>query len=154
LTTLWRITTPRHEHDALSGEGASRYSARWNPKGTRILYTATSAALAILEYLANLSLANAPDTIVLVRIECASQIPLMQRSALPKNWADYPAPKSTQQLGKAWVKASTSLALGVPSVVLPTDDDYDVLLNPQHADKKHVKVMEKICFRAAQGSTA
>ena len=54
---FYRITTCDHVND-LSGEGAYLHGGRWNSKGTRMLYTAESMALSMLEALAHVTMVN------------------------------------------------------------------------------------------------
>ena len=54
---LWRIAvdTPDYTADDLSGRGAERTGGRWNAKGSAMLYTSESIALACLETLVHLT---------------------------------------------------------------------------------------------------
>ena len=78
MPVVWRITTARFAASAFSGEGARRYGGRWNPRGTPLIYTAESRALALLEMLVQddplraryvLIPAHIPDDLPLDRIE-------------------------------------------------------------------------------------
>ncbi|MGH9958766.1 MAG: RES family NAD+ phosphorylase, partial [Pyrinomonadaceae bacterium] len=51
MIRVWRLVTRRRVNVAFTGEGAWRYGGRWNRKGIRIIYTAESRALALLEML-------------------------------------------------------------------------------------------------------
>lgn len=46
---VWRICKKKHQNTAFSGEGGLYAAGRWHPKGFRIIYTASSLALATLE---------------------------------------------------------------------------------------------------------
>ena len=46
----WRILAPKWAHDPLSGEGASRFGGRFNPKGVSALYLSESIDTAFAEY--------------------------------------------------------------------------------------------------------
>ncbi len=52
---LYRISKSKYAND-LSGEGARRAGGRWNFKGTPVVYTADSTALATLETLVHFPL--------------------------------------------------------------------------------------------------
>ena len=53
----------------LSGKGASISGARWNSKGTEIIYCAQNRALAMAEVLVHLSLATLPNDFVMLTID-------------------------------------------------------------------------------------
>ena len=52
------------------------------------------------------------------------------RARLPSNWRESPIPRSVQAVGDAWLKSESSLALRVPSAVVPAEDN--ALINPDH----------------------
>ncbi len=54
ILSAWRITKATHAPDAFSGEGAWHFGGRWNSPGTRVVYTAEHASLAVLEVLVHL----------------------------------------------------------------------------------------------------
>lgn len=54
---LYRISTCDHIED-LTGTGSFLHGGRWNNKGTRLLYTAESRALSMLEALAHITMLN------------------------------------------------------------------------------------------------
>ena len=49
---------------------------------------------------------------------------------LPENWQEAPAPAETAELGDGWLASNQSLALAVPSVVVPRELNY--MLNTAH----------------------
>ncbi len=51
---IYRIGHPVYV-DRLDGEGATRISGRWNKKGQKVVYTAQTSSLAILELLGHIS---------------------------------------------------------------------------------------------------
>ena len=51
---------------------------------------------------------------------------------LPPNWRSEPPPPETQRLGTEWAKRDTAAVLRVPSVIIPSEDNF--LANPQHPD--------------------
>lgn len=50
---------------------------------------------------------------------------------LPAHWRQSPAPHELVRIGDAWARAGTSLALTVPSALVPDEPIY--LLNQRHA---------------------
>src|SRR6185437_10000819 len=49
LSKAWRVCRAKYAKNALDGEGARLAGGRWNAKGTRLVYTSESVALATLE---------------------------------------------------------------------------------------------------------
>lgn len=56
----------------------------------------------------------------------------------PKSWRIYPYGQSTQRFGSAWARSRRSVALRVPSAVVPGEFNY--LLNPEHPDFARLRV--------------
>ena len=57
-------------------------------------------------------------------------IEVLDLSILPANWRTSPPPIELQALGNAWARDLRSLALRLPSVVVPAESN--VLINPLH----------------------
>ena len=55
---------------------------------------------------------------------------------LPPDWRAFPWPDATQALGTLWFETAASVALEVPSAVVPAQRN--VLLNPRHPDAARV----------------
>lgn len=68
--TVWRIAADTKDYpaDDLTGKGAEITGGRWNQKGTAMLYTATSRALAGLETFVHLNSGGLPLNRYLVAI--------------------------------------------------------------------------------------
>ncbi|MCP3874868.1 MAG: RES family NAD+ phosphorylase [Desulfobacteraceae bacterium] len=138
--TAWRITQTVHADDAFSGLGAWLEGARWNDKGVYMVYTAETISLAALEMIVHL-----PEDALLynvyVRIPVvfdSKQVIALKPSELPSDWKLSPPPESTQKIGSDWAKAKKSLALKVPSSVIP--DEFNYLINPLHPDATTLKI--------------
>jgi RES domain-containing protein len=137
----WRIVESRHAPDAFDGEGASLFGGRWNSPGTRMIYTSSTAALAILEMLVHLNRALALPSYVLIRCDFDDAlVSNIDRSLLPANWRSYPAPPQLQAIGDEWVKSGSSAVLKVPSAVIERESNY--LLNPEHQNFSRVKIYD------------
>jgi len=65
-------------------------------------------------------------------------------SELPENWFKHPAPEMLAEIGDAWAKSNSTIALKVPSVIVPTAHNY--VLNCSHPQYRKVKVTEKQSF--------
>lgn len=141
----FRIVKRWHAPDAFTGEGARIHGGRWNRVGTPMVYAAQSRALAALESLAHFAGAERRIAFVIYAIEIPDALVLrIDPRSLPGGWrADEPA-AITQDLGTAWQREGHSVALAVPSVLIP--EETCVLLNPEHADTDQVAVSYPVAF--------
>jgi RES domain-containing protein len=103
-----------------------------------MVYTATSRALAVLEFFVNLEPNESPDDLLLAEAavpdDLAEQLDL---DLLPADWRELNN-LVCRDLGSSWAASGRSVALRVPSVVV--DGDWNVLLNPRHADFSKIKL--------------
>lgn len=130
----------RWESTSYSGYGAKIVGGRWNQKGVPVVYTSGTRSLAALELLVHTDPGLLPDDLVVTPADLADvDVETFDRSSLPANWRDVPAPEALAELGVEWVRSVRSVALKVPSVVVP--DEYNILLNPLHPDFAKVKVL-------------
>ena len=139
MPRAWRIVKAKFVDGAFSGEGAAATGGRWNSVGTKLVYTASSASLALLEVLVNLG-SNAPLT-GYVLIEIAFDEALVEQvtlSQLPRDWRKAPPTAAVQLLGDTWVREMRSAVLAVPSAVVPHEHNY--LLNPLHSDFQRIRI--------------
>ncbi|MEZ4265911.1 MAG: RES family NAD+ phosphorylase [Myxococcota bacterium] len=58
--------------------------------------------------------------------------------ALPAGWERRPPGPESQAMGRQWFDSRRSLALGLPSIIVPAERI--VLLNPQHPEFASVRV--------------
>jgi RES domain-containing protein len=125
---LWRLC--RRPHADLSGEGARIFGGRWNSPGRPVVYLAEHPALAALEVRVHLDLPFEllPSDFVLMRVSLPDD--------LITQMAD--AGSETVAIGNAWLAEGRSVAVRVPSVLLPYA--WNVLLNPRHADMVHASI--------------
>ena len=138
---VYRLAKAKHTHD-LSGDGARIAGGRWNEKGTAVVYASQSRALATVEYLVHVPIAVRPKDVNIATLEIPDSVPqaTIDVSDLPRNWEDYPAPPELAKTGTDWVMAITKLVLFVPSAVVR--GEHNVLINPAHADMKHVRILD------------
>ena len=129
----YRLLKARHADTAFDGEGARRFGGRWNSKGRPCVYMASSESLAVLEVLVHLGRQEPLQGFVLFHVMIRSEsILYLDDKTLPPNWRDPIAPAETADLGDAWLASGESLALGVPSVVVPREVNY--MLNPRRPE--------------------
>lgn len=138
---VFRLTRKKYA-EILSGKGASKSGNRWNSKGTEIIYTAESRALAMAELVVHLSLATLPKDFVMMEIDIPDTIKVkeLKLSELAENWNQHPPAISTQKIGDKFIDSITNCILKVPSAVVM--GDYNYLLNPYHKDFKKIKIIE------------
>jgi len=104
-----------------------------------MIYTAGTQSLAALEILVHTADPNDLIDLGYVAVPVGlDEAMIVDAIKLPKNWKNYPAPLSTMRLGDAWVRSKTSVALRVPSAVIPSE--FNFLLNPTHPDAKKLRI--------------
>jgi len=129
----WRITKRKHLETAFTGSGARKYGGRWNSPGTAIVYTAETQSLAALEMLVHLDNAGLLQGYILVAVDIEeSLVEDLDLAQLPNNWRTDPPPPALRKFGDEWVASAYSVALRVPSALVPAESN--VLLNPAHSD--------------------
>lgn len=135
---LFRIAKTEFIRD-LSGAGSRAYGGRWNRKGTALVYTSESRALAVLEYLVHVPLALAPAGLSFLRIDVPddAEVKTVDAASLPANWKAYPPPQGLAAMGTKWALTNETLLLRVPSVVV--EDEFNYLVNPSHPECKRIR---------------
>jgi RES domain-containing protein len=105
----------------------SMIAGRWNRAGDKMIYTASSLALALLEVLVHVKLDQVPTDYVWVAAEFNQKL-IERVEELPGDPAEY---------GSAWLhKRGGKVVLAVPSVILP---ERNFLMNPDHTDFSKIK---------------
>lgn len=138
---LYRISLCKYIDD-LTGTGAEITGGRWNSKGVRVLYTAGSASLAMLEIVAHINNTVIEAAYCMIVLEVPeNSIIEFKSTELSKNWDNFPAERETRIVGDKFVREQKALILKVPSVIVPEDNNY--LINPAHKMFSDVKVISK-----------
>lgn len=141
----WRLVKTRFKDDPLSTVGAVRYGGRWNPPGVAVLYCSSTLALAALEILVHVRAGISTVHYHAVEIEIPDgSIGSLRAEDLPDTWRTVPCDPGVQAIGSAWVEGGTTLALDVPSVIVPTERN--LLLNPEHALFEQVRGVRMFSF--------
>lgn len=139
---VFRIEREKYLNSALSGIGASLSEGfRWNSLSTRIVYTAESRALAILEVSVHLDLQeDLPTDRYLITLEIPDEVEILELDQidLPLNWDAKPPIIETQLNGDDFVNQQSAAVLKVPSAIVP--EEYHYLINPLHPDAQKIKV--------------
>ncbi|CAM3800316.1 RES family NAD+ phosphorylase [Vreelandella rituensis] len=129
--TAYRLIKRKYLESAFDGEGARLYGGRWNSPGNACVYVAGAESLALLEIMVHLESYRLLNAYALLRLTLPSgSILSVGAEDLPGNWQEAPAPAETAELGDGWLASGQSLALALPSVVVPREFNY--MLNPAH----------------------
>lgn len=119
---LWRIS----EFAALDGAGGMISAGRWHRRGRRVIYTAESPALALLEALVRFETGSLPERYQLLELEIPDD-------ASRTEWAgSVPEEPDSQAWGSEWLASGATLLARVPAAVAP--DSFNWLVNPEHPE--------------------
>lgn len=134
---VWRLTDMAFRQTAMDGIGGLYAAGRWHSKGRRVIYTAQSLSLALLEVVVQSRLlvtpmfaiiADVPDDLVLTP----------ELSSLPDGWDS--ARPHARLYGDSWLQGQQSAGLQIPSVIVPVESN--IILNPEHPDFKSITYEE------------
>jgi RES domain-containing protein len=126
--SAWRLVKTAHADHAFDGEGAFRFGGRWNSKGTAMVYASSSLALATMELLVHLDPAMPVPPLLAFRIGLPPE--LIRDQPAPGGGLSSMDLSTSRQVGDQWIRSRRSVALRVPSVVIPLEHNF--LLNPNH----------------------
>ncbi|MBW7916030.1 MAG: RES domain-containing protein [Trueperaceae bacterium] len=136
--------------DPLDGAGG-RVANRWNDAGAPIVYAAATPSLAALETLANLSHPGQFGERTILEIgladdaeEVGLELVLRLREDAPRDDPE----RGTRAFGSAWLAEKRTLALLVPSFVMPFERN--VLINPLHPKAGSLAVLRRERLRLDQ----
>jgi len=139
---LFRIALAKYSDSLL----ASGRAARWNSKGKQVIYCAENRSLACLENLVHRSgIALLQDFRTLtIAIPNDVAIEELDQTKLPENWRSSLDFNYSQRIGDTWLARQQALLLKVPSVIIP--EEFNYVINMQHADFKHVSILKNEPF--------
>lgn len=140
---VYRIVKSKHAND-ISGTGAALFPGRWNKKGIPVLYTGESREIALLETLVHLPPMMCPPLSLLSIQIPEDSITTLEIADLPPNWNHYPAPAVLAQIAHQWIEQGKTIALKVPSCIIPTAHNY--ILNSRHPDYGKVNIFSEESF--------
>lgn len=137
---LYRFSKAKYANPpqlALSGEGARVTGGRWNHPGVRAVYTSFNISLAILEILVH---AGDPQDLadwVVIPLELPDGLLHDLPTALPDDW--FQRLNYSRDVGTAWLKDGSSLALKVPSAIV--GEEWNVVINPTHPRFDQIQIL-------------
>jgi RES domain-containing protein len=137
---LYRLARKRYAAD-FSGKGAALAGGRWNSAGVPVLYLAANRSLAMAEVLVHFSMATMPLDYQMLTLWLPddTSITSLLGAALPADWFVFPPSDSTQKVGNQFVADGEFCLMKLPSAV--TRGDFNLLVNPNHADAKALRVL-------------
>lgn len=111
-----------------------------------MVYTSESRALAALETLVHVERPrNLRNAYLIVPASIPDElVESLDASSLPPAWRSPTDMQGTRAIGDTWSRHRVSVALRVPSVLLP--QEFNVLLSPEHPDWRHVTIGEPEAF--------
>jgi RES domain-containing protein len=137
---VWRLTRAPFASTPFDGIGPARGGGRWNSRGVYVAYASSSRALALLEALVHVTRANAPADLVFIEADIPDDaIETLETARLPPGWRAEPPPASLRAIGDRWAREHRSIALRVPSVIVP--EEHNVLVNPKHPRFRDVRIV-------------
>lgn len=156
MPEAWRLTKTKYLSSAWNGEGAKKAGGRWNSLGVPVVYVSASLSLALVEVLVHLP-AEILGAYSAVPVEIDDALmTALPPARLPPEWKDNPPPPAARAIGDRWVASGASVALRVPSVVVP--GEFNFILNPAHRDFGRIRIGAPMSFpfdpRLARGGRA
>lgn len=120
---------------------ASGLPARWNGREVRMIYTASSRALACLENVVHRSGIGLQQHFRTMVIMIPDGLPLkvVRPEDLPEDWFGFEQYPYTQSIGNAWIRSGETAVLQVPSAIIAEECNY--LLNPAHPQFGEVRLL-------------
>jgi RES domain-containing protein len=109
-------------HGVFDTKGATLHEGRWHSIGTRVVYAAEHASLAVLETLIHAGGKKIPSRVI-TRITVPDKLPI-ERAA----WMDMP---HSQAFGDDWFREQRTAVLCVPSIAV-NKLELNYVLNPYH----------------------
>jgi RES domain-containing protein len=137
---VWRVFPQHYRETAFTGAGGLYVASRWNHLGIPMVYTATSRALAALEFFVNLDLNMAPHDLLIGEATVPNElVEKLDEALLTSNWRELDS-LPCRDLGVAWARSRRSLALLVPTAVV--EGDTNLIINPAHVDFARLSIAD------------
>lgn len=141
MIAVWRLASGRYP--PLTGEGARLVGGRWNSPGRPLVYASESLALCLAECLVHLPARLPLDYLAFQLAIPDDSLGSIGADLLSDDWElDIGV---TRAIGDAWLIQAKTVALAVPSAILPASTNF--LINPAHPRFGEVQVLEQQPFR-------
>lgn len=110
---VWRLQS--RKHPLINSEGARLTGARWNRKGTSVIYASETTVLAALEVIVNHG--GIPEDYVGIKIDIPDDLQIATIE-VPDEWQDLPPLELTAEQGTDWVNSCREAVLRVPPATM------------------------------------
>lgn len=146
MIRAFRIFKTKYLDNPFGGEGSRLYGGRWNSRGRKLVYTASTLSLAALEILVGVQDDELLDEYVYISAEFDEglMMDILDLFELSATWNSSPPSFETRRLGDTWIDGMLSAVLRVPSVTIQSEANY--LINPEHADFKKILIGQTQTF--------
>jgi RES domain-containing protein len=138
---IWRLASGRYP--PLGGDGARLAGGRWNFPGRPLIYTSESLALCLAECLVHVTGPLPRDYQAFEIAVPDDALEYLGINTLKRGWQRNLG--YTRAVGDEWLISGRTLALVVPSVVLPKS--VNVLLDPVHPRSVELEIVARQPFR-------
>lgn len=135
--TIYRVVG-EDQREKPFGASAAQGSGRWTSKDAPAVYASTTAATALLEFLAHCD--SAPPAEIHIASAHVPKDRLTELTSYPAQWRERPYRADVQAIGDEWVRSHRSLGLQVPSALC--EGACNVLINPAHVDAPLLQQVE------------
>lgn len=123
---------------------ASGNKARWSKKGSDVIYTASTRALACLENVVHRAGEGLQQLFKVMVIDVPDDISIeeIHLDNLQEGWnkSDDSTYEICQVIGENWLERAESAILKVPSSIIQKESNY--LFNINHPDFKRIKIID------------
>lgn len=138
---VFRISKPEYVATSLLGNGSALAPGRWNSKGVRLAYAATSVSLAMLEVLVHVNREDVPKGLRMLAYDVPDDgIVVLPEAQWPKGWNQLPYSDAVRTTGDRFIREGRELALQVPSAV--ARGEFNLLINPMHPRFAEIKLLD------------
>ena len=135
--TAHRIFKTKYSGVWFEGEGAYRFGGRWNTPGIRLMYTASTLPLALLEVLVHLEEEEMTPNYSSATLVFDESL-VADVAELPPNWNEATISPMTRAIGDEWARENRSVVLRVPNAIIRNEFNY--LVNVGHPDFSKVNL--------------
>ena len=136
---IFRISSEKHSKKLTASGSANR----WNFEGQNVIYAGSSRSLSTLELIVHKNAVKPKVEYKVMIISLTDNEHLIREiniNDLPTNWRKMAAYSVLQKIGSDWYENQESLALRVPSAVIP--QEYNYVINTEHIEfSKHLQLL-------------